>query len=130
MRKIKLTVQCRVPSWGYCNHDVYTDNLRYSKELCRFCVKSKTGYHCALHDAPLAADSNFVHKTRACVDATAGFAITADEPVPHGPTIHPKKLLLDAFSKYNKTVEDLVRQGYPRSIAEKTAQMFIVDDCN
>lgn len=127
MRKIKLTVQCRVPSWGFCNHDEYTENLRYSKKLCRFCTKDKTGHHCMLHDKPLAADSNFIYKTQACIDATAGYAITADEPTPQGPTVNPKQLMRETIKLYNKTVADLVAQGYPRPVAEKIAQQYVVD---
>lgn len=129
MRKIKLALQCRVPSWNFCNHDGHTPDDRYSKELCRFCVKSRQGYRCLLHDEWLTADPTFVHKAAACIKATAGFAITADEPVPEaGPTVPPKMLIKESLKTYRKTVNDLIAQGYPRNIAETVAEKYTLED--
>ncbi len=129
MRKIKLALQCRVPSWNFCNHDGHTPDDRYSKELCRFCVKTKQGYRCILHEQWLTSDPTFVHKTAACIKATAGYAITADEPTPEaGPTIPPKTLIKQSIKNYKSTVDKLIAQGYPRSIAEQAAEQFILED--
>lgn len=124
MRKIKLTLQCRVPSWNFCNSDAPTKDLRYSKELCRFCVKTKTGYHCMLHDESLKADKDFIYKPTACIDATAGFAITVDEPTPVGPTVDPKLIIRETLKTYTQALNDLLRQGYPREMAETLATKF------
>lgn len=126
MRKVKLTVAYRLPSWNFCNLDSYTKDQRFSKETCRFCVKDKKGYRCLLHDEPLTVDPTFVHKTAACIKATAGFAITADEPV--GPTIDPKDLMAETIKEYQKTVNNLQSQGYPRTIAESTAKKYVLGD--
>ena len=68
MRKIKREITYTVPSWNFCNLDGFTANGRFSKETCRFCVKTKTknGYKCALTDEVLHSDPTFVHKTQQC----------------------------------------------------------------
>lgn len=125
MRKIKLTLKCRVPSWGYCNYDGFTANNRPSKELCRFCTKDKNGYKCLLHDERLATKDIFVMKSAACVDATAGFAITADEePTPH---VDPKSLIKEALNGYTQLVAKLIKQGYPRAVAEQVAKKYMLE---
>ena len=128
MRKIKLTLQCRVPSWGYCNYDGPTSDQRFSKELCRFCVSTKQGKYCSLHDKWLTADKDFVHKTPACIEATAGCAVTVDEPTPSGPKVDPKLIIAETIKSYNKTLNDLLKQGYPRSMAETIATKYITGD--
>lgn len=128
MRKIKLTVKYRVPSWNFCNHDVFTEDDMGSKELCRFCIKTKKGYRCVLHDTDLSSDARRVYKNEACIDASAGFAITADEPVPEGPVVDPKFIMRETLDIYNKTLNDLLNQGYPRQMAESIARKYILED--
>lgn len=79
-----------------------------------------------LHEQNLAADPTFVHKTAACIKATAGFAVTADEPTPAA--IPPKTIIKQSIKSYKKTVNDLIAQGYPRSIAEAAAEQYILED--
>ena len=126
MRKIKIDLQCRVPSWNFCNHDGHTPDDRYSKELCRFCIKTKQGYRCTLHEQWLTSDPTFVHKAPACIKATAGFAVTADEPTPNA--IPPKTIIKQSIKNYKKTVNDLITQGYPRAIAEAAAEVYILEE--
>jgi len=129
MRKIKLNLQCRIPSWNYCNLDVHTSDGRFSKEVCRFCVTTKQGKYCSLHDKPLASDKNFIYKTPLCIDATAGFAITVDEPTPQAtPHIDPKTIIREAINSYTKVLNDLLSQGYPRSMAETLAKQYMLDN--
>lgn len=120
-----MTLQCRVPSWNFCNYDGFTPDNRYSKELCRFCVSTKQGHYCSLHDTWLTSDKNFVHKTEPCIKATAGYAITVDEPVPTGPVVEPSLIIQEAIALYRKTVCDLVKQGYPQSMAETIADKYV-----
>lgn len=126
MKKIKMTLQCRVPSWNFCNCDIPTDNYRFSKEVCRFCVVTKSGCYCALHDCRLTSDSKFIHKTSACIDATAGFAITVDEPTPI--QVDPKLIVRESIKGYTKTLNDLLKQGYPRAMAEMLATKYMTGD--
>lgn len=129
MRKVKLTLQYRVPTWNFCTLDVPTANGKFSKELCRFCVSTRKGKYCSLYDEWLTEDPTFVHKTCRCIKATAGFAITADEPVPEeGPKVDPKLIMRETINSYKKTVNDLVSQGYPRSMAETIATKYLLDD--
>lgn len=124
MRKVKLKVQCDIPSWGYCNYDGFTANDRYSKELCRFCVKTKTGHHCLLFDQDLAADPRFVHKAAGCVDASATSGYEVSTP----PAVEPKLIMSETLKSYRKTVADLMKQGYPRGLAESLATKYILDE--
>lgn len=127
MRKIKVDLKCRVPSWNYCNYDGPTADQRYSKELCRFCVSTKKGNYCSLHDTQLMADKNFVHKTPDCIRSTAGFAISIDEPVPEF-NVDPKLIVASAIKSYNKTLAELLKQGYPRNLAETLAMQYTIGD--
>lgn len=128
MRKVKITLQHRVPSWNMCNYDGFTADGRTSKDTCRFCQKTKEGYKCLLYDEQLRSDSKFVYKTKCCVTATAGYAVTADEPVPEGPIVDPKKLISETLKVYRKTYNDLLKQGYPRQIAEQIAAEYMIGD--
>ena len=125
MRKVKTQLQFRVPSWNYCTLDDFTANGRFSKETCRFCDKTKSGHHCLLFDKKLAADADFVYKTSACIDMTAGDAVTIDEPTPVA--IDPKLIVRETLKSYKKTVAQLVAQKYPRSLAETVAEKMIID---
>lgn len=124
-----MTLQCRVPSWNFCNYDGQTADNRFSKELCRFCKSTKQGHYCLLHEKWLMADNTFVHKTSDCIEATAGYAITVDEPVPtSGPTIQPKVIIKETLKSYKKAVNELVAQGLPRNMAETLAEKHILED--
>lgn len=131
MRKIKQTVNYSVPSWNFCTIDEVQRDGRYSKELCRFCVKTKEGHRCLLYDKPLAVDPTFVHKTAECIKASAGFKTEVTEVTPTTvsiPTIDPKSLVRDTIKTYKKTVKDLMAKNYPRSIAETAAERYILDE--
>lgn len=125
MRKIKLELKCRVPSWNFCNHDGPTPDQRFSKEICRFCVPTKKGHYCTLHDEWLSADKHFIHKSQACIKATAGYAISVDE---RAPQVDPKLIIRETIKTYNKTLSDLIKQGYPHSLAETIAVKYLTGD--
>lgn len=126
MRKIKINVQYRVPSWNYCNLDVPTADQRYSKEKCRFCVSSKQGNYCSLYDTQLTSDVNFIYKAPPCIKATAGFAVSVDEPMT--PQVDPQLIIRETIKTYNKTLNDLLSQGYPRAMAEAIATKYVTGD--
>lgn len=126
MRKVKTQLQFRVPSWNFCTLDDYTANGRFSKETCRFCDKTKAGHHCILFDKALAADANFVYKTKACIDMTAGDAVTIDEPTPI--TVDPKLLVRETLKDYKGLVAKLIAQGYPRATAEAAAEKMVLSN--
>ena len=125
MRKIKLEVKLRVPSWNFCTLDGFTHDDRFSKELCRFCIKTKNGYRCMLHDEGLKADSTFVYKCPKCIDVTAGFRLE-DEPevVP----VDPKTIIRETLAEYRKAVAQLVAQGFPQSMAETLATKYMLNE--
>lgn len=126
MRKIKLELKCRVPSWNYCNLDDFTDDPLYSKETCRFCVTTKKGRYCSLHDEWLSAGPHFVNKTTKCIDATAGCAIGIDEHA--AMPIDPKTVIRETINGYSSLVTDLMKQGYPRNLAEMLAKKHMIGD--
>ena len=126
MKTIKSTVTYKVPHWNYCNVDRFDIDAAPSKQLCRFCQKTKEGYRCMLYDQSLLADHGEVHKARECCRATAGFESVIEES-PEVPTIPPKDLMKQTIELYSKTVNDLLNQGYPRSMAETAAKKYILD---
>ena len=128
MRKVKVNLQHRVPSWNMCNYDGHTADNRFSKETCRFCIKTKQGHRCLLYEEQLRSDATFVYKTADCITATAGYAMTVDEPVPEGPIVDPKRLIRETIKVYNKTYNNLLKQGYPRQIAEQVATEYMLGD--
>lgn len=126
MRKIKVDLQCRVPSWNYCNCDDPTPDQRYSKERCRFCVSTKQGYYCSLHDEHLMADKHWIYKPDKCIKATAGFRVSIDEESP--PPVDPKLIMRETLKSYNKMVKELMQQNYPRAMAEAVATKYILEN--
>lgn len=126
MRKIKTELKCCIPSWNYCQLDGFTADDRFSKELCRFCVKTKAGYRCVLHDATLAADENFVHKPAVCIKLTAGFPVDI-APAPEAPPVEPTVIIRETLKLYKSTIKDLTRQGYPYALAETLAEKYLLE---
>lgn len=125
MRKIKLQLQYRVPSWNFCNHDDYAAAPNFSKKLCRFCVSTKHGHRCLLTDEELTSDSHFVNKTATCVRATAGYAVSADES---NIQVDPKLIMRETLQTYNKVLKGLLSQGYPQQMAETIANKYVLGD--
>lgn len=124
MKKIKSTVTYKVPHWNFCNEDAFDYGATAVKVTCRFCVKDKSGHHCLLYDKQLSVGNGLIKKLPACVDATAGFA-SVIEPA-EVPTIDPKDLMKQTINMYEKTVKDLMNQGYPQPIAAATAKKHIL----
>lgn len=70
------------------------------------------------------SDGKQIQKIRQCCKATAGFE-SVIEPAT-APTIPPKDLMKATIELYNKTVNDLISQGYPRQIAEQVAKQHVL----
>lgn len=126
MKKIKSTVTYVVPHWNFCNSDNLVNGGELTKDTCRFCVKTKAGHQCLLYDESLSVNDGFITKVRACCKATAGYE-SVIEPQP-GPTVQPKDLMKQTIDLYNKTVNDLMRQGYPKQIADTVAKQYVLGD--
>lgn len=122
MKNVKLNMKVRIPSWNFCTLDEFTANGRYSKETCRFCQRTKGGYKCSLYDEVLAADPTFVHKCQRCIRVSAGFP---DEEL-QAPSVDPALIMKETIKQYKKTVQQLLAQGYPQTMAENIAEQFTI----
>lgn len=127
MRRVTSSITYTVPSWNFCNNDNLLPGGRLQKDVCRFCIKTRGGYRCALYDQTLSTDGEFIDKVRACCKATAGFASNIEE-APAAPTVDPSLLVKQVIELYDKTVKELVNQKYPRAIAEQVAKKHLLGD--
>ena len=122
VKKVKTTITYRVPDGSYCNLD-------YTAHLCRFAVKERHGYRCALYNYPLdTSNDKMPLKTRDCIKATCGFkSVVEDVPmVDNGPIVDPKQLMKMTIDEYNKVLKQLKSQGYPDAIAERVAKEYML----
>lgn len=126
MKRIKSTITYDVPNWNFCNSDNLIDGGDLSKNTCRFCIKTKSGHHCVLYNESLSVNDGLIQKVRACCKAAAGYQSSIDA-APRVPTINPKELMKRTITLYNNTLNDLLKQGYPRAIAEEVAKKYILD---
>lgn len=124
LKKVTTTVRYKVPAWCHCNlqGNIFGQPL---KEKCRFCVKEKGSYRCALYNEILDTEQGtLVNKTERCIRTTAGYeSVVHDDSVP---AVDPKKLVKHAIAEYNKVRKQLISQGYPEAIADKLAQEFLL----
>ena len=128
MKYIESTITYRVPNWNFCNVDRFDIDATPSKQVCQFCIKTKDGHRCALYDQPLMSDGKQIQKVRQCCKATAGFASVIAPAIEETPTIKPKDLIEATINMYNKTVNELLSQGYPRQMAELAAKKHVLGD--
>ena len=124
---IQSKVTYTVPHWNFCNVDKFDIDGTPSKRVCQFCIKTKQGHVCALYNEALSVQGDRISKVRACCKATAGFE-SVIEPKAEAtiPTIPPKDLMKQTIELYEKTVKDLMNQGYPQSIAAATAKKHVL----
>lgn len=130
MKVIKSNVTYQVPHWNFCNVDKFDYDGTPSKQVCQFCIKTRSGTRCVLYDQYLNVAGNQINKLPQCCRATAGFesVIQQQPPQPEGPTIPPKELMKHAISLYSKTLSDLINQGYPKQIAEQVAKKYVLGE--
>ena len=124
MKYIKSTVNYRVPNWNFCNVDRLDIDATPSKQVCQFCIKERSGHRCALYNQQLMSDGVQIKKLDKCCRATAGYESVIESV--EAPTIQPKDLMKATIELYNKTVNDLLNQGYPRQIAEQVAKTHVL----
>lgn len=123
--KVTTKITYKVPAWGHCN---LQGNIfgQPSKEKCRFCIKEKGAYRCALYNEMLGtSQGTLVDKCPRCKKATAGFDIPVEDEEATL-TVEPKKLMKHTIAEYNKIRKQLISQGYPEPIADKLAQEYVL----
>ena len=129
MRKVKIETTAKIPSWNFCNSDKATGKLSVSKELCRFCHSSKTGYRCSLYNCGLSDDRGLVNKAPQCIHATTwGTATVLEEDIADEIKVDPKLLVKETLKSYKKTVNELLNQGYPPNLAETVAEQYVLGE--
>lgn len=126
MKYIESRISYKVPNWNYCNVDRFDYDATPSKQVCQFCIKERGGHRCALYNKPLMSNGQEIQKLPQCCKATAGYE-SVIEPAA-APTIPPKDLMKQTIELYNKTVNELLSQGYPRQMAELAAKKHILND--
>lgn len=118
MKRVRMTLIHNVPGWSFCTFE--------EGGLCRFCDKTKSGYVCRLYDVRLMSDGHDIHKVEGCKRATAGFDATVEDAVPQTTqSIDPKLIMVEAIKMYNKALNELLSQGYPKALAEKLAMQAV-----
>lgn len=123
LKQVTTNIVYKVPDWNYCN--LTADPAK----RCRFCVKDKSGYRCALYNMPLGTEETvYVVKTQDCKRATAGFKsyVRDIEDKPKEPTIKPKTMMKATLDEFTKVRNKLMDQGYPLSLAEKFAREHLL----
>lgn len=128
LKKVTTSITYKVPAWCHCNMQ---GNIfgQPSKEKCRFCVKEKGYYRCALYNEVLStSEGTLINKARDCQKATAGFksVVVGVETQPPTPTIDPKDAIKLTLSEYRRVRKQLLDQGYTETIADKMAQQYVL----
>lgn len=121
LKKITTEITYKVPAWEYCNHQA-TILGQPSKDKCRFCVKEKDHYRCALYNEILTSEGALISKSRCCQKAMAGFKSKVVDADDMAPSVDPRLIVKTTISEYNKIRKQLISQGYPETIAEKVAK--------
>ena len=125
MRKVKIEITTKLPSWHFCNSEKAA-GLKVSGELCRFCQKTKNGHKCLLYDKWLTSDRGLVDKTSACIKAAVhGTTAIVDHELPQ---VDPKYIIKESLKTYKQTVNGLLNQGYPQNLAEDIAMKYVLGE--
>lgn len=124
LKKVTTKVTYRVPDWEYCNLMQRGTLGKPSKELCRFCVKERGGYRCALYNEALNVTMGTMPlKAHSCERAVAGFnSVAMDVEQQPSTEVDPKKLISLTINEYIKTYNKFLSDGYPAVLAEKLAK--------
>ena len=128
LKKVTTEITYRLPDWCYCNMQ---GNMfgQPTKEKCRFCVKEKGYYRCAMYNDVLeTASGTLVKKSRSCEMATAGFKSVVEdiEDTPEVPTLGVDEIMKMTIAKYDKVRNKLLSQGYPEFMASKAAADYVL----
>ena len=130
MKRIESTISYVVPHWQFCNSDNLNKHGELTKETCSFCIKDKNGYRCALYDDKLIKDGNLIEKTKACCKATAGYKskVVVEHVESTKYLMPPKEVAKTAIESYNKKLNELLNERYPRAIAEAAAKKYALGE--
>lgn len=123
LKQVTTNITYKVPDWNYCN--LTADPAK----RCRFCIKDRSGYRCALYNMPLGTEETvYVVKTLDCKRSTAGFkSVVKDvEEQQKEPVIRPKQVMKATLDDFVKTRDKLMAQGYPLSLAERFAREYVI----
>jgi hypothetical protein len=120
MKRVKTTVNYKVPDWKFCNCSRLG---KPTKDMCRFCVKHGKKYICVLHNMPLdIVEGTLVKKDMACIKATAGFPSEVEDTI----QVDPKTVMKMTLQEYRKAYKQFIAQSYPDSMADKLAQQMVL----
>ena len=125
LKKVTTKITYKVPAWSQCN---LQGNIfgQPSKEKCRFCVKERGYYRCALYNDVLnTSQGTLVDKCPSCKKATSGFGSVVEEEEAIL-AVEPKKLMKYTLAEYNKVRKQLIGQGYPETLADRLAQEYVL----
>lgn len=126
LKSVTTKITYKVPAWCHCNLQA-TVFGQPSSDKCRFCIKEKGQYRCALYNEVLSVNGILVNKARDCEKATAGYKSTVtDVTSSQTPSIEPGELAKAVLDEYVKTRDDLIKQGYPASLADTAARKHIL----
>ena len=119
MKILKINTEVAVPDGGICNF--YDPHMNISKQLCRFCIKDRGGYRCALfYNSGLSSQGIMVNKCSFCLD---------EEPVessrPEEPQVDVKQLASSILKEYTQAYKQYRGQGLPESMAGPQAVKFV-----
>lgn len=118
MKRVRMTLSYVAPGWNFCTFE--------EGGLCRFCDKTKNGHVCRLYDVRLMSDGQDIYKVEGCKRATAGFDTIIEDAAPQTTArVDPKLVIAEALKVYNKALNELLSQGYPKALAEKLATQIV-----
>lgn len=124
MKRIKSNITYEVPHWNFCNSDHIDIDGSMLKPTCRFYRQDKSGSYCTLYQRSLVNNDGLIEKTRECCKATAGF--TSAVGIAPVPTVPPETIIRQTIDLYQRTVQDLLNQGYPQAMAAQVARQYII----
>ena len=123
VKKVTTEITYRVPMGSYCNLSDKT------KDKCRFCVKDRSGYRCALYNEPLnTTETVYVLKARDCTRALCGYKSVVEDVQEQEFTsiVDPKLIMRTTLDEYTRVRNKLMSQGYPVSIVDKIAREYVL----
>ena len=127
LKKITTKITYRVPAWDHCN--LQANMLgQPSKEKCRFCIKERGYYRCALYNEVLGtSEGTLINKAGCCKGATLGIKSIVEDVVEQEklPNAEPKDIAKAAIKEYTKAYKQLLSDGYPEAIANRLAMEYV-----
>ena len=118
MIRMTTTVNYKVPSGLYCNHQIEKST---PLTRCRFCTEVQKGsFTCVLHNDQLNVNGILIQKSPACLSKC-----NVVEDVPEVPIEDLVKYIL---SEYRKIYNNLKSNGIPDKLADEIAQKEVLNN--